>query len=142
MSEENKNPIRTPVKYSQESRMVLDANGDMVCHFMWNTHRPHWDKVGATAQIICALINADYSRVTALESENFAQSDLIEKLQSKNAILEDALNFYGIEYLEDGTTSFKPSIMEKWRKWRNETENAELRAEVAKWKRLAGKKAI
>ena len=69
------------------------------------------------------------TRIEELESENFAQSDLIEKLQSKNAILEDALNFYGIEYLEDGTTSFKPSTMDKWRKWRNETENAELRAE-------------
>ena len=85
---------------------------------------------------------AENPRIAALELENLGQSDLIEKLQSENAILEDALNFYGIEYLEDGTTSFKPSIMEKWRKWRNETENAELRAEVAKWKRLAGKKAI
>ena len=139
MSEENKNPIRTPVKYSQESRMVLDANGDMVCHFMWNTHRPHWDKVGATAQIICALINADYSRVTALESD-------LEYLNRWKTLIESAPEFevqkIAVErFLKtDGMRPFLAHF--KTRIKELETENERLSAEVEKWKRLAGKKAI
>lgn len=48
--------------------------------------------------------------------------------------LHEHLNFFGIEILEDNSSKFKPSTMDRWRKGQNNTEVLELKAEIEKLK--------
>ncbi|HEX8567718.1 MAG TPA: hypothetical protein VF648_18915 [Pyrinomonadaceae bacterium] len=50
----------------------------------------------------------------------------IERLENRIKELTDALDFYGIQVLNDGSTMFKPSVMKRWRKAENDTLTDEV----------------
>lgn len=75
---------------------------------------------------------AENTRIAELESKNFAQSDLIARLEKENADFRDWLKFFGIKILADGAAEVNEKHFEEWRKLPD--ENEKLEAEVERLK--------
>lgn len=53
--------IKFPVKYESEIRMIRDDNNELVCHLMWNSHRPNWFRVDEAGEYMANVLNATAS---------------------------------------------------------------------------------
>ncbi len=87
---------------------------------------------------ICEDCNRLKAEIERLEAENFAQSDLIEKLQAEIEQVKKWLDFFGIEIRSGNTAQFTRARMEKFRKAQADKEFAELQAENEKLKSVVG----
>jgi hypothetical protein len=56
-----------PMPVEAKGMFLYDADGDVVCNFLWTTHRTNWKRRDEACQIVAAALNQDSSRVRALE---------------------------------------------------------------------------